>query len=374
MRGHSVAGRPLPQARNFPVHDNLNGRGDPQTYIANRKTEDWTSNMLRRHFLTGAATLCALPAGGAEPAWDSVARQARALDQCHALVVQREGVELLSEVFRGPAIGRAVPVKSVSKTIVAALTGAALDRGEIASVQAPLAAVAPTLIPAGADPRVGRITIENLVTMQAGLERTSGANYGGWIGSQNWVSNALSRPFVAEPGRQMQYSTGSFHVLGAVLAEVSGQSLLSLARSRLGDPLGIEIPAWTRDPQGRYLGGNEMALSLRDMVRFGALYLAGGQWEGAQVLSRDWVARSMVARTRSRFSGLDYGYGWFLGRTRGDDYALARGYGGQVICIVPSLSLSVAITSDPTRPARSAGYFGDLMRLIEDGIIPAARA
>lgn len=330
--------------------------------------------MYRREFLTGAATLCALPAAGATPSWETVALQARGLDQCHALVVQQAGVEVVSEVFRGPAINRAVPVKSVSKTIVAALTGAALDRGEIASVQAPLSAVAPQLIPAGADPRAGEITIEDLVTMQAGLERTSGANYGGWISSSNWVSNALSRPFVAEPGHQMQYSTGSFHILGAVLSEVSGQSLLNLARSRLGAPLGIEIPAWTRDPQGRYLGGNEMALSLRDMVRFGALYLAGGQWDGAQVLSQDWVARSLVPQTRSPFSGLDYGYGWFLGRTGRDAYALARGYGGQVICIVPTLALSVAITSDPTRPARSAGYFGDLMRLIEDGIIPAARS
>jgi CubicO group peptidase (beta-lactamase class C family) len=328
----------------------------------------------RRHIILATAAVLASPGLAQANPWQAVADRARALNQCHALMIRQRGADVLAEVFRGPGMGRAVPVKSVSKTIVAALTGAALDRGELPAVTATLADVAPRLIPAGADPRVGSLTIEHLVTMQAGLERTSGGNYGAWIGSRDWVADALSRPFVDEPGRRMQYSTGSFHVLGAVLADVSGESLLALARSRLGAPLGIEIPAWTRDPQGRYLGGNEMALTLPAMVRFGELYLAQGMWNDKQVLGRDWVRASLQGRTRSPFSGLDYGYGWFLGRAAGQDYALARGYGGQVICIVPGLGLSLALTSDPTLPARSQGHFGDLMALIENDVIPAAMA
>lgn len=331
-------------------------------------------DLCRRGFVTGTLAFTALPLRAQSDPWRDVVSQARGHDQCNALVIHMNGTEVVSEVFRGPGIGRAVPVKSVSKTIIAALTGAALDCGEIPALDTTLADIAPQLIPPGADPRVAAITVENLVTMQAGLERTSGANYGGWISSRNWVADALARPFVAEPGGTMLYSTGSFHVLGAVLSEVSGESLLSLARNRLGRPLGMDIPAWTRDPQGRYLGGNEMALSLPDMVRFGELYRQGGTWAGTQVLSQDWVTRSLVPRTRSLFSGLDYGYGWFLGQAEGDSYALVRGYGGQVICIVPSLGLTIAISSDPTRPARSGGYFGDLMRLVEGAIIPTARS
>lgn len=330
--------------------------------------------MTRRQMIAASTAALASPGLAQTDPWQTVADRARALEQCHAVMIRVGGAEVLAEVFRGPGITQAVPVKSVSKTIVAALTGAALDRGEIPAITATLGDVAPRLIPAGADPRVGTLTIENLVTMQAGLERTSGGNYGSWISSRDWVANALSRSFVAEPGTRMLYSTGSFHVLGAVLSDVAGESLLSLARNRLGNPLGIEIPAWTRDPQGRYLGGNEMALTLAGMARFGELYLAGGTWDGEQVLSRDWVTTSLQPRTSSPFSGLAYGYGWFLGQAGGQDYALARGYGGQVICIVPGLSLSMALTSDPTRPARSEGYFGDIMALIEDVVIPAALA
>ena len=328
----------------------------------------------RRTVLLGAAASLATPLVAQSDPWAGIADRVQSLEQCHALVIRQSGEEVISQVFRGPPLGRAVPVKSVSKTIVAALTGAALDRGELPSVQAKLGEVAPRLIPSGADPRVAEITVENLVTMQAGLERTSGGNYGAWVNSRNWVADALGRPFVAEPGGPMLYSTGSFHVLGAVLSEVSGQSLLDLARARLGQPLGIEIPAWTRDPQGFYLGGNEMALTLEGMARFGEMYRMGGQYDGAQVLSADWVAQSLEPRTRSQYSGLSYGYGWFLGQAGGVDYALARGYGGQVICTVPALEMTLALTSDPTMPARSGGHFGDIMRLIEGDVIPLARS
>lgn len=331
-------------------------------------------HMKRRGFLSAGLATLATPMLAQTNPWAEAIQTARGFDQCHALMIRQSGQSVATEVFRGPGLNRAVSVKSVSKTIVAALTGAALDRTELSSLSATLGDVAPRLIPANADPRVAGITIENLVTMQAGLERTSGANYGGWVSSGNWVANALGRPFVAEPGARMLYSTGSFHILGAVLSEVSGQSLLSLARRRLGDPLGIEIPAWTRDPQGRYMGGNQMALTLDAMVRFGELYRLDGRFEGQQVLSADWVRRSFERRTQSFFSGLDYGYGWFLGEAAGVQYALARGYGGQIICVAPDIELTLAITSDPTRPARSGGYFGDLQRLIERQILPLAKS
>lgn len=61
-----------------------------------------------------------------------------------------------------------------------------------------------------------------------------------------------------------------------------------------------------------------------------------------------------------------YGYGWFL---TDSGYVLARGYGGQVIAAHPERDLAVAITSDPTRPARSEGYFGEIMDLLEGPVL-----
>ncbi|WP_318527465.1 serine hydrolase domain-containing protein [Roseobacter sinensis] len=257
-------------------------------------------------------------------------------------------------------------IKSCSKSIVALILGSAIDRGIIASVYVTLGEVAPGILPAGATAGVADITLEDLVTLRAGLERTSGPNYGAWVNSPNWLAHALTRPMVAQPGERMLYSTGSTHILGAVLTETTGQSLLALVQSRLGEPLGISVPSWPRDPQGYYLGGNEMALSPTGMLKIAKMMRDNGRFEGKQVISSNWITVSTKAHTRSPWSGLSYGYGWFLSRS---GYVFARGYGGQIIAFHPVRGLAVAITSDPTMPARSGGYFGDLMQLLEGPVL-----
>lgn len=227
-------------------HALLNGYGSNDSYLCRMTITHLC--LTRRQSIATAAMFIASPAFAATDPWASVAEKARAMDQCHAIMIRQNGKDVLAEAFRGPGLNRLAPVKSVSKTIVAALSGAAIAREEIPSMQSRLGDLAPRLIPSGADPRVATLTVEDLVTMQTGLERTSGGNYGAWISSRDWVADALSRPIVGQPGNGMLYSTGSYHVLGALLSEVSGSSLLDLARQRLGNPLDIEIPAWTRDP------------------------------------------------------------------------------------------------------------------------------
>lgn len=329
--------------------------------------------LTRRTALALSAAALIPQAGRADPSWTAAEDTASRLDQLHSLAIAHRGETVLAEAFRGPGLSRPAPIKSVSKSLVGLLLGAAIDRSEIQGPSARLIEVAPALIPRGAAPIVPNLTMADLVTMQTGLERTSGANYGGWVASPNWVADALSRPQTGTPGRGMLYSTGSFHVLGAALTEATGLSLLTQMRDRIGVPLGIEIPAWTRDPQGYYLGGNEMALRPLDLLRVGEMIRMDGRWNGATVISQEWLRASAQPRTRSRFSGLAYGYGWFLGRADGAAFLLARGYGGQILCILPEREITIAITSDPTRPARSGGYFGDLMTLIDRTILPAAR-
>ena len=331
-------------------------------------------DLMRAALATGALALLAPRRARAATAFAATADAARALPQLRSLAIARQGETVFAEAFRGPAPDRPVNVKSVSKTLVAALAGAAIDRGLLPGVGAALGSLIPDLIPSEADPRVRDITLEHLLTMRAGLERTSGGNYGGWVASRNWVADALRRPFVDSPGGRMLYSTGSSHVLGVAVARAADDSLLDLARAWLGRPLGIEIPGWTRDPQGNYLGGNEMALSPLAMLRVGEMYRGGGTLDGTRVLGAEFVAQSLVRRTQSQFSGLGYGYGWFLGTLGHTPATLARGYGGQVICILPELEMTVAITSDPTLPARSDGHFGDLMALIGDTLVPEARS
>lgn len=322
----------------------------------------------RRSFSAGLLAGLAAPYIGRAAAQtvDDIRSTIRTLDQLHSLQVQRGDEVVLAEALRGHRLDRVANIKSCSKSIVALLLGTAVERGEVKDVRDSLKAVAPKLIPSDASEGASDITMEDLVTLRAGIEGTSGPNYGSWISSGNWVANALRRPMIAKPGERMIYSTGTTHILGAALAVATGKSLLTLARERLGARLGFDVPGWMRDPQGYYLGGNEMALTPRAMLRLAVMMRDDGRYGGQQIISRDWIRASIVARTRSPFSGLDYGYGWFLSDS---GYVIARGYGGQVIAANPTRGLAVAITSDPNRRARSNGYFGDLMRLLDGPVL-----
>lgn len=317
----------------------------------------------------GVVALAAPALVRAEEAVAAAREAALGLAQLHAILVARGEERVIAEAPRGAGLGRVANIKSCSKSVLALLLGSAVERGEVASLSARLGEVAPDLLPEDATEGAADLTLEHLVTLRAGLKGTSGAQYGAWVGSRDWVGHVLRQPRIAPNGGRMIYSTGTTHVLGAALAVATGRSLLDLARERLGGPLGIEVPGWTRDPQGFYFGGNEMALTPEAMLRLAVLLRDGGRYGGAQVIGAEWIAASRVVRTRSPFSGLGYGYGWFLSES---GWMLARGYGGQVIAAHAARGLAVAITSDTGRPARSEGYFGDLMRLLDGPVLALA--
>lgn len=303
---------------------------------------------------------------------EATVQSASRLPRIRSLLVLRDGETLAEHRFNGgPPLDQPVNVKSASKSVMSALVGIAIQRGVLSGVEQPVVSVLGSEAPPNPDPRLARLTVGHLLSMQAGLERTSGEFYGRWVSSPNWVRAALSRPFVDEPGGGMLYSTGNTHLLSAMLTKASGRSTLQLAREWLGEPLGITIPAWSTDPQGIYFGGNEMRLSPRAMARFGELYRLGGVIDGKRVLPAAWIEQSWTPRTVSPWSGGQYGYGWFIGEAGGHPVRFAWGYGGQMIYVVPDLRLTVVMTSD-AGGARDNGHIGALHALLAENIVPAA--
>ena len=208
--------------------------------------------------------------------------------------------------------------------------------------------------------------------MRSGLETTSNRNYGRWVQSGNWVRHVLTRPMVARPGGRRVYSTGNSHLLSAILTKATGMSTLEFGRAHLGRPLGFTLPAWLRDPQGVYFGGNEMQMTPRDMLKIGELYLHRGTRDGRRVVSEAWVHASLVPRTRSRFSGRQYGYGWWMRTMAGRRVYYAWGYGGQFIFVVPDVDMVVALTSSPDPGEGRRSHLRAVYNMVEDQLIPAA--
>jgi CubicO group peptidase (beta-lactamase class C family) len=309
--------------------------------------------------------------GPSTPPLSEILDRAEELSPLKTVIVAQGGKLLAERGYRGSSTTAATNIKSASKSVISALVGIAIGKSILEGVDQKIAPLLGDDVPLNPDPRIEEITIGHLLSMQAGLERTSGANYGRWVSSRNWVRAALAQPFVDDPGGKMLYSTGSTHLLSAILTRATGRSTLDLAREWLGPLEGFSIESWERDPQGVYLGGNQMAMSAKSLLAFGELYRRRGKTaEGEQIVSPEWIERSWQPRTNSRFTGDGYGYGWFLRRIGGRDVRYAWGYGGQMLYVVPSLDLTVVMTSDENSPAARTGHRDDLHRLL-GGIIAA---
>jgi CubicO group peptidase (beta-lactamase class C family) len=296
-----------------------------------------------------------------------ILEQAAALRPLKAVIIAQKGAVVAQRGYRKHTVTAPTNIKSASKSIVSALVGIAIDKGLLQGVDQRIAPLLAKDLPPNPDPRLEEITIGNLLSMQAGLTRTSGGNYGRWVSSRNWVRSALAQPFVDEPGGGMLYSTGSTHLLSAILTSVAGRSTLELARAWLGPQEDFAIASWDRDPQGVYFGGNQMAMSAKSLLAFGELYRNGGKSRaGVQLISPQWIAHSWQPRTQSRFTRDGYGYGWFMRDIDGHKVPYAWGYGGQMLYIVPSLGLTVAMTSDDSAPAGRTCYRADLHALMAD--------
>ena len=292
------------------------------------------------------------------------------LPRLHSLLISHRGELVFEEYYNGADPRRPANMKSASKSVISALIGIAIDEGHIKSVEDPITKYFPEYIFNQTDPDKQLITIENLLTMQSGLETTSNRNYGKWVLSENWVEFVLNQPLVAKPGTRMLYSTGSTHLLSAILTRASGINTKEFAQKHLASQLGYSMSYWSRDPQGIYFGGNDMEMTPRQMLAFGELYLNQGVHEGRQIIPTDWVKESYRPHVLSpRGQGRYYGYGWWLRDLAGMLVPVAWGYGGQLIFVVEPMDLVVVATSDSTPGRTRRGHLGRLYNLVEDKIL-----
>lgn len=321
--------------------------------------------------LLGAAALSAQ--APRLPDFEAARQTAAAMPRLYSLLVSHEGELVLEHYARGRGPTRLANIKSASKSVIATLVGIAIDRQLIPGLREPIVTWFPELLKA-ADPRKQTITIEDLLTMRSGLASTSGGNYGAWVNSRNWLAYALDSRMVSQPGTTMEYSTGTSHILSAILTRASGRTTRQFANEALGRPIGVTFANWLRDPQGVYFGGNEMQMTPPQMLAYGELYLNRGRANGRQVVPEAWVDQSCVPVTRSQFDrSREYGLGWWIQDVGGHRACFAWGYGGQYIMVFRDLDLVVVVTSDPAVSDERRGYRRQLFDLLSTEVLPQVR-
>ncbi|MBO6576492.1 MAG: serine hydrolase [Rhodothermales bacterium] len=322
----------------------------------------------------GLILLCGAlrPAAAQHPDFDAVVERARELAPMNSLIIWHRDSLVVESYFRGMARDRRANIKSASKTVLSALVGMAVADGDIPSLDTPLAELLPDYFDDVPEEKRD-ITLRHAITMRTGLETTSFRNYGAWASSRDWVRFQVDQPMECRPGGCWSYSTGTSHLVGVVLARATGESLLAYARRKLFEPLGVRLAPWDRDPQGNYLGGNNMQLRPLDLAQFGRLFLANGRWQGEQLVQASWIEESWDRYGRSPWNGNGYGFYWWNRRIAGESAWFAWGYGGQFVFVVPRLDLVIATTASLVNRPRGVNHNNAVYRFLGQYVIPTVR-
>lgn len=252
---------------------------------------------------------------------------------------------------------------SITKSVVSALIGIAIQEGYINGVDELVLGFFPERTFENDDALKRSITLEHLLTMSSGLEGNDQA----MVSSRDWVQAVLDQPMTIEPGTEFNYNSGNAHVLSAIIQKTSGLNTRDFAQQVLFDPLGISDITWQMDINDIPKGGWGMAMKPRDMAKLGYLYLNQGVWDGQQIIPAGWIEASTERHIQVPDPlepwDLYLGYLWWL---HGDGPYAAHGMKGQFIYVIPESDLVVVFTSNIPD-----AEFAQPQLLIRNYIIPA---
>ncbi|UYN96328.1 MAG: serine hydrolase [Enhydrobacter sp.] len=297
----------------------------------------------------------------------------------HGVVVVRNGQLVLERYFTGNDNSRGRPLgqvrfgpdtlhdlRSVSKSIVGLLYGAALARGKVPPPETKLAELFPQYGELWQDSQRARWTVHHVLTMTLGTEWDElSIPYTDPNNSEIAMDRAadrfryvLDRPLVFHPGSRWVYNGGCTAILGKLIADGTKQSLHAFAQEALFGPLGIERSEWLKDGTGREFAASGLRLTPRDLARIGQMMLEKGEGVGgAAVVPNDWIRRA-TAEIAVCDETRRYGYQWYSGyfgfqvpqsppwhRARLERFWGAYGNGGQRLWLLPGIDLVIAITA-----------------------------
>jgi CubicO group peptidase (beta-lactamase class C family) len=247
---------------------------------------------------------------------------------------------------------------SMAKSMLHMLLGTLVDEGILSPDQ-------PAPVPEWGDENDPRhqIRIRDLLAMRDGLAFVEEYEIGQTShviemlfgeGKEDTAGYTAQLPLAHEPGTFFNYSSGTSNILSRIVADQVGygDDYRDFITARLFGPLGMTSAEATFDPTGVFVASSFVHAQALDFAKFGLLYLRGGQWDGQQLLSRNWASTAQVPFSADP-NGTYYSWQWWVS---GDEYGTywASGHEGQMISVAPALDaliLRFGHTSEDHYPA-----------------------
>jgi CubicO group peptidase (beta-lactamase class C family) len=299
-----------------------------------------------------------------------------------SVVVIKNGQLLIEEYFNGADRSTLHNTRSVGKSFASTMMGIAIDEGYIKSEQQNLRDFYDLTRFANHSPKKESVTLKSLLTMSSGFDandddESSPGNEENMYPTSNWVKFALDLPMddKTSVGETWRYFTAGVVILGDVIHKSVPGGLEKYADQKLFRPLGITKYQWQYTPQKVANTAGGLQLSALDFAKYGQLYRNGGKWDGKQIISPAWVAKTFTKQIKLPGDGNDY-YGYLFWQTtfnidgKQHEAFYATGNGGNKIYIFRDEPLVVVITATAFGKWYMHRQASDMMKRY---ILPAVR-
>lgn len=235
---------------------------------------------------------------------------------------------------------------SVSKSMISALVGSALNDGLIQSIQDSIGKYITSL----RGSHYGRVPIEDVLHMASGVKFNE--DYNDFNSDINKVGRilALGQSFERyiqqmeserDPGEYNNYVSMDTQVLGMLLNAVTDGKWKKYFYEKIWNPIGAEsYSKWITDEDGMLVAFGGFNATLRDYAHFGYMYTSMGNISNQTVIDSNWIKDSwemnesflLPGNQEGSSNSLGYGYQWWIPSNPPDFYAALGVYGQYIIC------------------------------------------
>ena len=272
-----------------------------------------------------------------------------------ALLVIQDDVIRYENYFFGGDEATAFSSNSMGKSFVSALMGFAVADGFIDSVNDPLGKYIPEF--AGTD--LENIPIKACLQMASGIDFNEDTDMNSF--SMRTLMGTPAMEVIAGYGVQeppftyRRYLSINTEILGQVIKNATGKGLGEYMEEKLWTRIGSAHDAYWTLNNGTELANGGLSISLRDYARFARLYLHEGNWNGEQLLPRDWIRDSLAisadyskpGANNDGYNAIGYGYQWWVPEGDQGEF-MAIGVYGQFLYVNPEQNvIIVKVNADP---------------------------
>ena len=270
----------------------------------------------------------------------------------HAFILESNG----QRIVEFGNIKKPYWIRSIRKSLLSALIGIAIDSAKIN--------LNTRLVDLDIDDVGGLSDQEKQASLLDLIKSRSGVYHDA---ASMTAEDKKKRPkrYSYKAGEQWYYNNWDFNALGKIYQNLTRKSVFEAFKQEIAEPLemqdfSLQNTRYKFEKVSLY-PAYHFELSARDLLKFGSLYLNGGNYNGQQIISESYITAStqsysVTGRTGTR-SG--YGYMWWVITDKTEailqDSFLASGSKGQKLIIIPKINTVIVHLIDKRSGEKGIG-------------------